>query len=51
MKKTLNNLNENQKEAVISKEKKICVIAGPGCGKTKTLTSRLLYLIKNCKYQ
>ena len=34
----LEELNDQQREAVVSDEKKICVIAGPGCGKTKTLS-------------
>ena len=40
------DLNEQQLKAVISNESKICVIAGPGCGKTKTLISRTVYLLK-----
>lgn len=43
----LKNLNENQKKAVTCHDKRICVIAGPGCGKTKTMTSRATYLLKN----
>jgi len=45
MKRYLEQLNENQKEAVTSSFKYIRVIAGAGSGKTKVLTSRLAYLI------
>ncbi|MDR1670802.1 MAG: UvrD-helicase domain-containing protein, partial [Spiroplasmataceae bacterium] len=30
---------------------RVCVIAGPGCGKTKTLVSRLIYLLSSQKAQ
>jgi DNA helicase-2/ATP-dependent DNA helicase PcrA len=43
----LKDLNENQKKAVTCPDKRICVIAGPGCGKTKTMTSRAVHLLKN----
>ncbi|CAG8844715.1 7650_t:CDS:2, partial [Racocetra persica] len=33
----LQELNEQQKQAVYEEHSRICVIAGPGCGKTKTL--------------
>jgi len=39
-------LNERQKEAVMSTEGYVRVIAGPGAGKTKTLTARYVYLVK-----
>jgi DNA helicase-2/ATP-dependent DNA helicase PcrA len=39
-------LNENQYKAATSERKKICVIAGPGCGKTRALIYRTYYLIK-----
>jgi DNA helicase-2/ATP-dependent DNA helicase PcrA len=45
----LTELNEQQKKAVLCEDKRICVIAGPGCGKTKTLISRALYLLKSQK--
>jgi superfamily I DNA/RNA helicase len=41
----LENLNEEQIEAVTSTEGYIRVVAGAGSGKTKTLTSRYLYLV------
>lgn len=41
----LTELNEQQREAVLSEAKRICVIAGPGCGKTKTLVSRVVNLV------
>src|SRR6266496_4140906 len=38
-------LNEQQKQAVYEKHPRVCVIAGPGCGKTKTLVSKAIYLL------
>lgn len=40
-------LNENQKEAVLETEGFVRVIAGPGSGKTKVLTSRYAHIVKN----
>lgn len=40
------SLNKAQSEAVFHTEGPCLVIAGPGTGKTKTLTSRILYLVK-----
>jgi DNA helicase II / ATP-dependent DNA helicase PcrA len=42
-------LNEQQKQAVYEKHPRLCVIAGPGCGKTRTLVSRLIYLLSEQK--
>ncbi len=44
-------LSEDQKEAVLCKKRYVRVIAGPGTGKTETLTRRILYLLlyKNVK--
>ena len=42
----LNGLNEQQKEAVTATEGFIRVVAGAGSGKTRTLTSRYLYLVE-----
>ncbi|CAI2181009.1 5286_t:CDS:2 [Funneliformis geosporum] len=47
----LQELNESQKKAVYEEHSRICVIAGPGCGKTKTLVSRLIYLLASQKAQ
>ncbi|OUP48989.1 UvrD-helicase domain-containing protein [Lachnoclostridium sp. An181] len=42
-------LNEKQKEAVRCQKRRIAVIAGPGCGKTKTLISHISDLINTRK--
>ena len=41
-------LNPEQWEAVSSHHPAIAVIAGPGTGKTKTLVSRIAYLVEEC---
>ncbi len=41
------NLNDEQKKAVIHGTGPAIIIAGPGTGKTRTLTHRIAYLIKN----
>ena len=40
------SLNPEQEKAVRSESRRLAVIAGPGTGKTKTLVSRILYLIR-----
>lgn len=42
----LSGLNDRQLEAVTVAGRAIAVVAGPGTGKTKTLISRILYLLK-----
>ena len=44
----LDQLNEEQLSAVTAQDAVISVIAGPGTGKTKTLVSRIAYLIEHC---
>ena len=45
----LNSLNDKQKEAVLYNEGPLLIIAGAGAGKTKTLTTKIAYLIENEK--
>lgn len=41
----LNELNDKQKEAVLYNDGPLLIIAGAGAGKTKTLTTKIAYLI------
>jgi superfamily I DNA/RNA helicase len=45
----LSSLNKDQKKAVLHQSGPIMIIAGPGTGKTRTLTHRIAYLIKEKK--
>ena len=45
----LTNLNEKQKEAILYNEGPLLIIAGAGAGKTKTLTTKIAYLIEEKK--
>lgn len=47
MQDILSGLNEKQREAVVATDGPLLIIAGAGSGKTKTLTHRVAYLIKN----
>ncbi len=46
MQNYLLELNDKQREAVLQKDGPVLIIAGAGAGKTKTLTYRILHLIK-----
>ena len=45
----LQELNEEQTVAVLNTEGPTLVVAGAGSGKTKVLTSRLAYIVKEKK--
>ena len=42
----LYSLNDRQREAVLYNEGPLLIIAGAGAGKTKTLTTKIAYLIE-----
>jgi DNA helicase-2/ATP-dependent DNA helicase PcrA len=45
MREYLNELNEQQREAVLHKDGPIMIVAGAGSGKTKVLTTRIAHLM------
>jgi len=45
----LNNINNNQKEAIINLDGPCLIVAGAGSGKTKVLTTRVVHIIKEKK--
>jgi len=46
MSNIIDQLNDKQKEAVLTLDGPLLVVAGPGSGKTKVLTHRIAYLIQ-----
>ena len=47
----LTGFNRDQQKAITTTEGYVRVIAGAGTGKTKTLTSRYIYLVKEMGFQ
>ena len=47
--KLISNLNKEQKDAVLSTEGPNLIVAGAGSGKTRVLTTRLIYIINQKK--
>lgn len=47
----LESLNNAQRRAVTSKAPTVAILAGPGSGKTHTLTSRVVWLVQQVGYQ
>ena len=48
MTELLTNLNDSQRQAVLYEKGDLLLLAGPGTGKTLTLTHRIAYLILEC---
>ncbi|KAF4504735.1 hypothetical protein G6O67_008144 [Ophiocordyceps sinensis] len=46
----LDSLNEAQRRAVTSDAPTVAILAGPGSGKTHTLTSRVVWLVQQANY-
>ncbi len=47
MENILSSLNDEQRDAVLSIDGPLLILAGAGSGKTKTITTRLAYMIQN----
>lgn len=45
------SLNQAQRRAVTSNSSTVAILAGPGSGKTHTLTSRVVWLVDHVKYE
>ena len=47
MNNIIEGLNKEQIDAVLTESKRVLILAGAGSGKTKTITSRIIHLLKN----
>ena len=51
MNQVIDILNEKQKEAALTIDGPLLILAGAGSGKTRVLTNRAAYLISDCNVQ